>query len=209
MINLVVTSVGDFYNKEVLNFINREYSKNFNLFLLTDNPKQFNNLNTTFYYKGVFSYFDKFLFGLKILNQLKEGGFIWDADELHTIQTDINRYDMSDDSIQFAGHWDEHGKFDSILKKEPNYWKFFEDLIKSENDSHPDFYTIQEDKIWFPKNDYTEFLNCFEGLHIPFMVNSIKHGTHKNGVANGEGIALGYSIFKTNMKFKSIYNFKK
>ena len=72
MINLVVTSVGDFYNKEVLKFIDTEYSKNFKLFLLTDNPKLFNSINTTFYYKSMFSYFEKFLFGLKILNQLQQ-----------------------------------------------------------------------------------------------------------------------------------------
>ncbi len=36
MINLIVTSVGDSYNKEVLKFISTEYSKNFKLFLLTD-----------------------------------------------------------------------------------------------------------------------------------------------------------------------------
>lgn len=204
MINLIVTSVGDFYNKEVLKFINTEYSKNFKLFLLTDNPKLFDNSNTTFYYKNVFSYFEKFLFGLKILNQLQQGGFIWDADELHTLETDIGRYDTNDESIQFAGYWNEDGKFRSILENEPNYWGFFGELITDD----VDFYTIQEDKIWFPKNDYTEFLSHFESLHIPFIVNSIKNGKHKNGVGNGEGVALGYSLFKTNLKFKSIYNFK-
>jgi hypothetical protein len=208
MINLIVTSVGDSYNKEVLKFINSEYSKNFNLFLLTDNPKLFHNINTTYYYKEVFSYFEKFLFGLKILNNLQEGGFIWDADELHTLESDISRYDTESDSIQFAGHWDEDGRFSSILKKEPFFWSFLFEKLKLENLTDVDFYTIQEDKIWFPKKDYTSFLNCLESLHIPFMVNSIKNGTHKNGIANGEGIALGYSIFKTNMKFKSVYNFK-
>lgn len=205
MINLVVTSVGELYNKSLLDFIQTDFSKNFKLYILTDSPHLFSNFNTTLYYKNTFSYFDKFLFGLKTLSIINDDGFIWDADELHTLESDIHRYDLKDDSIQFAGFWNNYETFDKLLSNQYGYWNFLTSKLDKEKIEYSNIFNIQEDKLWFPKNNYGEFLKCFEDLHIIFINNTIRHGTHKGGVANGEGVALGYSFYKSNLKFKSVY----
>ena len=39
----------------------------------------------------------------------------------------------------------------------------------------------------------------------PFTKNSYDHHGHKGGVGNGEGVALGYTLLKTNMPYKVIF----
>lgn len=203
---LSTTAVGDFYINEVQNFLQTDFSKYFYIQILTDKPSLFKGYKTQQYYNDIFNYFDKFIFGLENINKHKNLGLVYDADELINLERDFYLFDFKSKEIQFFQYWNNKGTLDSLPPEDDYFWMFFKDIIKYENIEDNDIMLVHEDRMLFPKYDYTNFLHIFKDMKEPFTANSYEHHGHKGGVGNGEGVALGYTLLKTGIPYKVIYS---
>ena len=203
---LSTSAVGDFYIEKVQEFLLSDFSQYFNIHILTDKPSAFKGYNTEQYQKDTFNYFDKFIFGLENINKYKSLGLVYDADELINLERDFYLFDFKSNEIQFFQYWNNEGTFNSLPAEDDYFWEFFKDIIKYEDVEENDIKLVHEDRMLFPKYDYTDFLHIFNNMKDPFTSNSYKHHGHKGGVGNGEGVALGYTLLKTGMPYKVIYS---
>tara|TARA_B100001287_G_scaffold274819_1_gene280995 strand:+ start:4202 stop:4843 length:642 start_codon:yes stop_codon:yes gene_type:complete len=202
---LTTCAVGDFYTEKVIKFLETDFSKNFNVHILTDEPLLFKGYNAQKYNQQPFNYFDKFIFGINKIHENKSLGLLYDADELCNLERDFTSFDFDLNKIQFFQYWNEEGTLNSLPPEDDYFWEFFKDIIKQEEIKENDILLIHEDRMLFPKYDYSNFLRIFKEMKEPFTENSFDHHGHKGGVGNGEGVALGYSLFKTGLPFKVIY----
>ena len=89
-------------------------------------------------------------------------------------------------------------------KQNIGYWKFLLDKLKQEN-IHPDnIMMVLEKKLWFPKQNYSTFINYFESLHLDFINQSIAANSANPALANGEGVALGYALYKSKLNYRNV-----
>lgn len=203
---LSTSAVGDFYINKVQNFLQTDFSKYFHIQILTDKPSLFKGYETQQYQNDTFNYFDKFIFGLENINKHKNLGLVYDADELINLERDFYLFDFKSKEIQFFQYWNNEGTLDSLPPEDNYFWMFFKDIIKYENIEDNDIMLVHEDRMLFPKYDYTNFLHIFKDMKEPFTANSYEHHGHKGGVGNGEGVALGYTLLKTGIPYKVIYS---
>ena len=205
---LSTSAVGDFYTQKVQEFLLCDFSKYFDIHILTDKPSLFKAHNVKEYKKDTFNYFDKFIFGLENINKEKRLGLIYDADELVNLERDFYLFDFKAPEIQFFQFWNTIGTFDSLPQEDDYFWSFFKDILKQKNIEESDILLIHEDRMLFPKFDYTDFLAIFKEMLQPFTDNSYNNHGHKGGVGNGEGVALGYTLYKTKLLYRVIYSRK-
>jgi len=204
---LTTCAVGDFYVNEVLEFLNTEFSKDFNIHVLTDKPHMFKNVTVDLYEKTTFNYFDKFIYGINKIQQYNSSVLMYDADILEWLEGDINNFDFNSDVIQFSNTWHAANTFGKLKFIELNgisFFDFFQNILKKENIDGNNITLVHEDKMFFPLQDYTEFLKYFTSLLKPFTENSYKFWGHKGAVGNGEGVAIGYALFKSNLPYRVI-----
>lgn len=203
---LTTCAVGDFYVKKVVEFLLTDYSKLFDIHILTDNPLAFKGHKVYKYESNVFNYFDKFIFGLDKITKQNTPGLIYDAKKLSRLKQDLHCLDFKLDKIQFFQFWTHEGTIKSLPLSHQPFWEFFKKIIQQEKIEEDNILLIHEDRILFPIGDYSEFLTIFTSMKKPFTENSYKHHPHNNAVGNGEGVALGYTLLKTNSPYKVILN---
>ena len=201
---LTTCAVGDFYINEVLEFLNTEFSKDFNIHVLTDKPHMFKNVTVDLYEKTTFNYFDKFIYGIGKLQKLSSAGFIYDADVLKWFKGDYKIFNQNSNYIQFFNYWQGAETLDILNEEGKSFLNFFRLILQQENIQEKDIVLVHEDKMFFPKQDYTEFLLFFNKLLLPFVENSNRKWGHKGAVGNGEGAALGYALHKAELQHRLI-----
>jgi len=203
---LCVTAVGKFYIDNLLNFTRTEFSKKFDIYILTDHPELFPDYNTDLYYKGTFNFFDKISYGFTVINKLQQSGFIVDADDLPTFDNLYNSFDTNSEYIQVQQYWDERGTFNYTDPDHISFWRFMKNFLKENNISENNIYMVLEKVLFLPKQNYSEFLNYFESLRFLFEKNSREQEMWRGGVGNGEGVAIGYAFYRSNLKHKRLSN---
>ena len=203
---LTTCAVGDFYIEKVISFLETDFSKKFNIHILTDKPYLFDKGPTVVRYNyPVFNFFDKFIFGINKIQENKSLGLLYDADELVNLERDYSFFDFDLPQLQFFQYWTDKGTLSSLPPEQHPFWDFFQKIIKREEIQENDVLLVHEDRMLFPLQDYSEFLTIFKSMKEPFTKNSYDHHGHKGGVGNGEGVALGYTLLKTNMPYKVIF----
>ena len=203
---LTTCAVGDLYIEKVLSFLETDFSKNFNIHILTDKPYLFPKGPTVERYKEpIFNFFDKFIFGINKILENQSLGLLYDADELVNLERDYSYFDFDLPQLQFFQYWTDKGTLSSLPSEQHPFWDFFQKIIKREEIQENDVLLVHEDRMLFPLQDYSEFLTIFKSMKEPFTKNSYDHHGHKGGVGNGEGVALGYTLLKTNMPYKVIF----
>lgn len=201
---LCTTAVGENYNKFVLDFLTTDFSSNFKIHILTDRPELYQNVHTDLYYSKTFNYFDKITYGVTIINKLNTSGFIVDSDDILNFVNLYKKFDTSSELVQFLDYWNQKGTLDTNPSQYDHIWEFFHNFLKEKNIDRSNIYMVLEKVFFFPKFNYGAFINYFESLRFKFEENSRKFGMHKNGVGNGEGIALGYALYMSGLNHKKV-----
>lgn len=201
---LCITAVGKFYTDNVSKFITKDFSKKFDIHILTDKPELYPNYSTDLYYKSTFNFFDKISYGFTVIDKLQKSGFIIDADDLETFETVYSSFDLSSKYIQVLGYWDERGTLNNNDTKHINFWRFMKNYLKNNNISENNIYMVLEKMFFLPKLNYKHFLKYFESLRFLFEKNSRENEMWKGCVGNGEGVAVGYAFFRSKLLHKKI-----
>lgn len=214
MIPIVTTAVGDKYIKQVEKFVKENPDQDF--YILTDKPEELHHLDNVhldFYFYPIFNYFDNFLYGLSLIEKLDSSIFLWHGDQLEEFYRYKNDFDIESNVIQYRGGWAHGSNFWDLLRYNfhtQQYWNFFYDLLLSKrlHLKQREIPVLWEAHMFFPKQDYSGVLKDLEELKMYFTQNSRIFNTdtpHING--NGEGLAVGYSLWNNSLEIKDIMDY--
>ena len=211
--NVIVFAV----NQHVIDFflfpwLSKKESKNFKLYIVTN---EFEYLNMSQKLKGRdyelidyfgprFNYYDKFIIGTGIVNKIRQPSFIWDVDELQSLNESVHLYDTSIDVVQAGRRYYR----DAALGDERNADGFLLTYYSRELGIDPNTVAaIQEDKLWFPFIDYTQFQFILQNCKYKQYLNEGKHYSkwYVDGIGEGNGVGLALTKSKIPYRFVGEY----
>ncbi len=193
-------SVGLSYSKILSDFLGRNESFKNDSIVLTNNTHMFADVITVEYKNKLFSYFDKILHALRIVEEYREDVLYIDADELFNdnLLYWIKEINPNEKLVVYLENWPKK----TLKDLDDVRFGMFKGMI---NDSHLDSETIKENFIYFPKSLPATQLICeLELLKPIFETLSIIHEGEKSIIGSGEGAALSYILTKNNIKTKKL-----
>jgi hypothetical protein len=193
-------SVGLSYSKILSDFLSRNESYKNDSIVLTNNVNMFTDVLTLEYKNKIFSYFDKILHALRIVEEYREDVLYIDADELFNdnLLYWINEINRNEKFVVYLENWPKR----TLKDLDDVRFGMFKDMI---DDIHLDSETIKENFIYLPKSLPATQLICeLELLKPIFETLSILHEDDKSIIGSGEGAALSYVLNKNNIKTKKL-----
>jgi hypothetical protein len=193
-------SVGLKYSNILRGFLDRNESIKKDSIVLTNNLDMFHDVETIPYKNKIFSYFDKLLHPLRMVEQYRDNVLYIDADELFDdilfySNTDI---DINEKSLVYLENWPQQTLGDLDDKR----FGLFKEMVKID---HMDIETIKENFIYFPKSlPSTKLIWELEVLKPIFETLTILHDEDKSAIGNGEGVALSYLLKNNNIKTRKL-----
>jgi hypothetical protein len=189
-------------------WLDNGYSKDIQLHIVSNeidfiksNSKVDKRIHFYDYFGPRFNYYDKFIYGLSIINKLRKPAYIWDVDELQNLEMSMHLYDTSINIPQFSRRWFR----DATLMHERNAgFSYLTYLCKDIKINPNDVPTIQEDKSWFPFLDYTQFLSIFQESKFRSYLHEGKQWSKWMVDGQGEGAGLGIALTKTKIPYRFV-----
>jgi hypothetical protein len=211
--NIIIFAV----NQHVIDYflfpwLSQKESKNYKLYIVTN---EFEYLNISQKLKGRdyelidyfgprFNYYDKFIIGTGIINKIKQPSFIWDVDELSVFHHSVHLYDTSIDVVQAGRRYYK----DATLGDERNADGFLLTYFARDLGIDPKTVAaIQEDKLWFPYIDYTQFQYILQKCKYKQYAHEGKHYSkwYVDGIGEGNGVGLALTKSKIPYRFVGEY----
>ena len=156
------------------------------------------------YFGPRFNYYDKFIIGTGIINKIRQPSFIWDVDELSVFHESIHLYDTSIDVVQAGRRYYK----DATLGDERNADGFLLTYYARDLGIDPKTVAaIQEDKLWFPYIDYTQFQYILQKCKYKQYAKEGKHYSkwYVDGIGEGNGVGLALTKSKIPYRFVGEY----
>jgi hypothetical protein len=195
---LVIVAVGKKYVHKVTPHLLKFIRNGWDVRILTDEPYLFPNLKTYKYPNKVFSYIDKLLFPLRLVEETRESVMYIDADCIDFVSNEFILNFEPTKEVLYFGNWPE-GKYFSDTDL-----KYFEPLISYFKKNGFDYTTLPlmiEYLHYFPYVDnVSDVIYDLERVKPIFEYQSIiKKTYYYPGIGNGEGVALAYTLCKNNI----------
>lgn len=204
---LAIVAVGKNYIFNAKLYLPKYIENRWDVRILTDEPDAFPGMQTYEYTNKVFSYMDKLLFPLRLVEKLKQPVLYIDADWLQFISDELIANFKPTSEVLYYGTWP-HGKYFPSIEQE-----YFEPLITyfKKTKFIPDKLILMIEYLYyFPYiNNISNVIHDLERIKPIFEYQSIVKRTYfYPNIGNGEGIALSYVLHKntvpTNL-FRSNY----
>lgn len=198
---LAIVAVGKKYIDNIQSHLPKYIENGWDIRILTDNCDSFPTIKTYEYKNKVFSYIDKLLFSLKLVEEERQPVLYIDADWFeHISDTLITNFKESKEVLYF-GNWPTGRYFSN------NHIEYFKPLIDYFKDYGFDYTKLEttiEYLYYFP---YTSKIKTIiydlERIKPIFDYQSIVKRTHfYPNIGNGEGLALSYILYKNNIPIK-------
>lgn len=195
---LSVVSVGDFYIDNCLPYLDKFKNKGYDIKILTDKPEKFIGYETQLYENKIFSYFDKLLFPLRLIEKYKTDVLYIDSDWFQNVPDNfINSFNGSD-KVLYYENW-EKKIFGNCFND--FYWK---DLVFYFNLYQIEYMHIILPMEWifyYPKMDnISNIIYDIEKIKPIFDWISTVVSSQYTGNGNGEGLGLSYVLDKNEIK---------
>jgi len=192
---LAIVAVGKKYIFKANQHIPKYTQCGWDVRILTDEPESFPNLKTYDYTNKIFSYIDKLLFPLRLVEKLKQPVLYVDADCFDFISNELIQNFKPTNKVLYYGNWPE-GQYLSDTDLE-----YFKPLISYFREIEFDYTQLQliiEYLHYFPYfNNITNVIYDLERIKPIFEYQSIiKKTYYYPGIGNGEGVALSYVLQK-------------
>ena len=204
----VLLAVGEKFTDLLIENIQKFNSDLWDFHILTDQPERlkemiiFEKYNIYKYHNAIFSYFDKLLFTLRILNEKKVNVLCLDVDKLHLLSEDFKTINHDYEEFRFysENRW---APYFSRLKNNGSWnivYKYFKYVDLDVNNIR----NFWEEILYFPYQVFKnyQFLVDIETLKPIFEYRTIVDGWSRPCLGEGEGIALGYLIEKYRLECK-------
>lgn len=189
-------SVGLKYSNILRGFLDRNESIKKDSIVLTNNMDMFHDVETIPYKNKIFSYFDKLLHPLRMLEEYRDDVLYIDVDELFNdnLLYWIKEIGTNEKSLVYLENWPKQ----TLEELDDKRFGIFKDMV---NINHADIETIKENFIYFPKSlPSTKLIWEIETLKPIFETLTILHDEDKSTIGGGEGVALSYVLKNNNIK---------
>jgi hypothetical protein len=195
---LAIVTVGKNYIDNAKLYLPKYIENGWDVRILTDEPDSFPNLKTYKYSNKVFSYIDKLLFPLRLVEELKEPVLYIDADWFEFVSDEMILNFKPTNEVLYFGNWPT-GKYFS-----DNHMEYFEPLIthfKKNEFEYNNILTMLEYLHYFPYiANIQDVIYDLERIKPIFDYQSIIKKTYfYPRIGNGEGVALSYTLYKNNV----------
>lgn len=183
--------------------------------ILTDKPENFSGLEVYKYNNKIFSYFDKILFPLRIMEENRCDILYIDHDFMNNISDDFIWNFKGNDSFIYFENWQKWN--DEIEWWDP--WKYFGDFYleyykplinywEKEQYDYKSILTIRECFMYIPYlKDVSNIIYEMEKIKPVFEYMSVVGENKFSGYGQSEGLALYKILNEQNIKFKQYHNF--
>jgi hypothetical protein len=207
---LAIVAVGKKYISKVKQHIPKYTQNGWDVRILTDEPDSFLNLKTYKYSNKVFSFVDKLLFPLRLVEEHKESVLYIDADWLEFISNELILNFKPTNEVLYFGTFS-NGKYLSDINSD-----YFEPLInyfKKNEFDYNKLLLMVEYLYQFPyTNNISDVIYDLERIKPILEYQSIiKKTYYYPNIGNAEGAALSYVLYKNNIPinlFQSKYFLK-
>jgi hypothetical protein len=204
---LAIVAVGKQYIDNAKLHLPKYIQNGWDVRVLTDEPQSFPDLKTYKYSNKVFSYIDKLLFPLRLVEELKQSVLYVDADWIDFISDELILNFKSTKKVLYFDNWPDGENFSY------NHIEYFEPLITYFTKKKFDYNnlpTMLEYLYYFPYiSNIADVIYDLERIKPIFDYQSIITKTYfYPRIGNGEGVALSYALYKNNVsteKFQSKY----
>jgi hypothetical protein len=217
---LALVLVGETYTnnpEETIKQINRFQSKGWDVYVLTDKPELFPNVKTEFYQNKIFSYFDKLLFSLRMVEKTNQGVLYIDHDFGENL-TDyfFQNFKHPKDYIFYETwqKWDgENSRYIPWDKFDDYFDSYYVPIYLYFNKigfNYSELTTIRECLMYFPSDEHiSKIIYEMEKIKPIFDYMSIVGKSEFSCYGSSEGVALSYvlnSLGITPQIFKKSFN---
>ena len=207
---LTVVAVGSKYISKAKQHLPKYTQHGWDVRVLTDEPESFPNLKTYKYSNKVFSFIDKLLFPLRLVEKLKQPVLYVDADWFEFISNELILNFKPTDEVLYFGEFP-NGKYLSDINSE-----YFDPLItyfKKNEFDYSKLLLMIEYLYYFPYyNNISDVIYDLERIKPILEYQSIiKKTYYYPNIGNAEGVALSYVLHKNNVPinlFQSKYFLK-
>lgn len=207
---LAIVAVGKKYISKVKQHIPKYTQNGWDVRILTDEPDSFLDLKTYKYSNKVFSFVDKLLFPLRLVEEHKESVLYIDADWFEFISNELILNFKPTNEVLYFGTFS-NGKYLSDINSD-----YFEPLInyfKKNEFDYNKLLLMVEYLYQFPyTNNISDVIYDLERIKPILEYQSIiKKTYYYPNIGNAEGAALSYVLYKNNIPinlFQSKYFLK-
>ncbi len=198
-----LVAVGDFYIKEIETIYKKLKLEGFNIKVLTNDLKSFDQNDVVLYQKSNFNYFDKIYFSLSLIKEYKKSVIYFDGSVVLDVENLISKSSKENTHFIYTENWP-GGNF--LKYKDESCFRFLLEYFQYRNVPVKDYPTISEKIMVFNKNiDYELIQSELEKIQPVFdfisLMNDMTY-TKPFVIGGAEGLAL--SIVLTNNKIPHI-----
>lgn len=195
---LAVVAVGTKYIYKVKQHLPKYIENGWDVNILTDEPNSFPNLKTYQYSNKIFSYIDKLLFPLRLVESSKQEVLYIDADWMEFISDELILNFKPIDKVLYYGEWPE-GKY--FLNTDLQYFEPLVSYFQKIEFDYNKLILMIEYLHYFPYiNNIENVIYDLERIKPIFEYQSIiKKTYYYPAVGNGEGVGLSYVLSKNNV----------
>jgi len=204
---LALVAVGEKYVDPVCYVVNKFFDT-WDVYVLTDNVGSVPlKCRTKQHEDKIFSYFEKMLFVLRLVEKLKSGVLYVDVDRIDEFGEELMNQMVCGDEVTIKNYW--HGT-NKNFKGNYDDSVHFKPLIEYclNNGIDYDVDTFSEEIFYVPYlNNISEIIYDVEKLRPVFEYQSlisIETNKYYPNVGNAEGLALSIALKKNNHKIKKI-----
>jgi len=206
------------FGKKYIDILLEDYKlipKNYNLVIYTDDTDtvktELPSADVREYKRNLFRYFDKISLTHKLTEEKKKSILYIDVGRLKEVPNLIWKIDLDTvTNIHYMGHWGDIKSANDLVNHKSEYfadtyWDNILSIFKSNYDLSL-IPTILERIFILPHNKkMKDFITMFEKLRPLFEHTSLTKDNVYNGIGNGEGLAMGYSVLDSDSSLVHFY----
>jgi hypothetical protein len=208
---LSIICAGDNYKDEpskIINQLKRFDNKNWDVKILTDNFGAFSFGEIYNYQNKIFSYIDKLLFPLRLMEKYKTDVVYCDHDWLKYLTDDfIDNFNGHDNFLYPEGwkFWNGYSweQWEYLTDYNEEYFNPIIKYWEKNNYNYSKFKTVRECFLYFPyTNEISNIIYEIEKIKPIFEYMSIVGNNGYSAYGSSEGVALSYVLEKFNLKLE-------
>jgi len=197
---LAIVVVGKKYIPKVKPYLSKYIENGWDIRILTDEPHSFPNIKTYKYSNKIFSFIDKLLFPLRLVEELNESVLYIDADWFEYVSDELILNFKPTNEVLYYGSWPDYKYISGDLIE---YFEPLLEFFKENGFDYSELPLMIEYIHYFPYLDnISDIIYDLERIKPIFEYQSIINKTsYYPNIGNGEGAALSYILHKNNVPF--------